>query len=585
MSASRETRGGLSSGRLRILVGVFSLAGLAVLVQLWSLQVVRGEELRAAGEQGPARALAPYDRGDIYFTRADGRRVPAATLARGYAVVVNPLAVEDGAATYDALAAALPDISYTRDRFLARLAPGAGGSFDVAAQLSEDEGEAIEALDLPGVALRRETWRSYPSGETGAQVLGFVGWEGDKREGVYGLERQFEDTLAREPAGRYANFFAEVFAGAKRTVEGDKPDGDVVTSIEPAAQAYLEELLAKVGEQYAAREVGGVVLDPTTGAVIAMAGWPTFDPNAYGDEDGAAVYQNPDVERLYEFGSIVKPITMAIGFDAGAVTPETTYDDRGSLTFNNKTIYNYDMRGRGVVDMQEVLSQSLNTGAAFVALKVGNERFARYMRDFFNGPTGIDLPNEPLPLLDNLESGRDIETVTASFGQGIAVTPVGMARALAVVANGGTLVEPHVVSSVDYELGAEFDVAQDPPRRVISEESARKVTGMLVRVVDEALAGGDLVIPGYSVAAKTGTAELPTDTGGYYDDRFVHSFFAYLPATNPRFLVMTYAVDPRGETYASHTLAEPSMELAKFLVGYFQVPPDRAEDALAAPAN
>jgi cell division protein FtsI/penicillin-binding protein 2 len=582
--SGREARG-LSAGRLRLIVGGFSVLALAILAQLWSLQIVRGEELRAAGEVGPARALAPYDRGDIYFSRHDGRRVPAATLARGYAVVVTPTEVEDAAATYDALAPLLPGISYARERFLARLEPGAGGSFDVAARLSEDEGEAVETLELAGVALRRETWRSYPSGHTAAQVLGFVGWEGEERKGSYGLERQYEDTLARAPSGRYANFFAEVFAGAKRTAEGDRPDGDIVTTIEPAAQAYLEEKLGEIGERYAAQEVGGIVLDPTTGAVIAMAGWPTFDPNAYGDEEGAGVYQNPNVERLYEFGSIVKPITMAIGLDAKAVTPSSTYEDRGSLTFNNKTIYNFDLQGRGVVGMQEILSQSLNTGAAHVALKVGNDRFARYMRDFLGGPTGIDLPNEPAPLLDNLESGRDIETVTASFGQGIATTPVGMARALGVLANGGNLVEPYVVASIDYELGAELDVAPEPPRRVISEDAARQVTGMLVEVVDDALLGGSLAIPGYSTAAKTGTAELPDGAGGYYDDRFVHSFFAYVPATEPRFLVLTYAIDPRGETYASHTLAAPSMELAKFLVGYFQVPPDRAEAPLAAPAE
>lgn len=580
--AARDASVGLPTGRLRILAGAFLALAAVVVAQLWSLQVVRGDEFRSLAEEGSTRTLAPYDRGAIYLTRADGKREPAATLASGYAIVVTPAKVEDPAATYDAIAArASSSLAIDRERFLARAAPGRGGSFDVALHVPETAGEAIDALGLPGVALRRDRWRSYPGDELLAHVLGFVGWDGEERSGSYGLERRYDDTLSRSPSGEYANFFAEVFAGARRAAEGDRPNGDLVTSIEPAAQAYLEETLRDVGERYAAREVGGIVIDPTDGRILAMAGWPTFDPNDYGAEASAAVYQNPNVERVYEFGSIVKAVTMAVGLDAGAVTPSTTYEDRGSLTFDGKTIYNFDLQGRGVVDMQAVLSKSLNTGVAFVAQKVGNDRFARYLDDFFSGTTAIDLPNEATPLLENLSSGRDIEIVTASFGQGIAVSPVSMARALAALANGGRLVQPHVVTSIDYELGAEIDVGVEPPRRVISEDAARAVTGMLVRVVDEALLEGSLAIPGYSTAAKTGTAELPDEAGGYHDDRFVHSFFAYAPATEPRFLILTYAVDPRGETYASHTLAAPSMELMKFLLGYFQVPPDRAGDAEA----
>lgn len=572
------SHGGLPAGRLRALVGVFSALAMVVVAQLWSLQVVRGDEFRALAEEGATRTLAPYDRGTIYLTRADGKREPAATLASGYVIVVTPAEVADAAAIYDAISARA-STSLDRDRFLDRAAPGRGGSFDVAVHVPESVGDEIDALDLAGVALRRDRWRSYPGDELLAQVLGFVGWDGGERTGAYGLERRYEDTLGRAPSGEYANFFAEIFTGAKRAAEGDRPNGDLVTSVDPSAQAYLEETLRGVGERYAAREVGGIVIDPADGRIIAMAGWPTFDPNDYGAEADAAVYQNPNVERVYEFGSIVKALTMAIGLDARAVTPTTTYEDRGSLTFDGKTIYNFDLQGRGVVDMQTVLSKSLNTGVAFVAQKVGNERFARYLEDFLGGTTGIDLPNEATPLLENLSSGRDIEIVTASFGQGIAVSPIAMARALAALGNGGRLVQPHVVTSIDYELGAEIDVGVEPPRRVISEEAARTVTGMLVRVVDEALLEGSLAIPGYSTAAKTGTAELPDDAGGYYDDRFVHSFFAYAPATEPRFLVLTYAVDPRGETYASHTLAAPSMELMKFLLGYFQVPPDRVGEA------
>jgi cell division protein FtsI/penicillin-binding protein 2 len=208
---------------------------------------------------------------------------------------------------------------------------------------------------------------------------------------------------------------------------------------------------------------------------------------------------------------------------------------------------------------------------------MGNKNFAEYMHKFgFGDETGIDLPGETRGLMNNLSSPRDVEYATAAFGQGIAVTPIGMIRALSALANGGLLVTPHVAKEVINDLGVGRSVFFEPSVRVIREDTSREITRMLVEVVDKALLEGTVTMPRYSIAAKTGTAQIARSRGqGYHDDRTFHNFFGYFPAFNPRFIVLLYTREPQGVRYASRTLTHPFMDITKFLINYYEIAPDR----------
>jgi len=373
------------------------------------------------------------------------------------------------------------------------------------------------------------------------------------------------------------NFFAEVFSNLGDMVfeKEDQHAGNIVTSIEPTVARTLDRVLTETHTEWGSTLTGGIIVDPQSGDVYALEVVPSLDLN---DRSGVTLdaFQNPLTESVYELGSIIKPLTVASGLDAGAITPQSTYYDAGSIEVNDYTIHNYDGRGRGTVDMQEVLSQSLNTGVAHIVSEMGKSTFREYFTDLKLGSeTGIDLPGEAHGLISNLTSPRDVEYATASFGQGIALTPIATVRALSALST-GKLMTPHIAQQITYENGEVREVTFPEGDRVFSESTTEDVTRMLVTVVDDALAGGGVAKERYSIAAKTGTAQIAdTENGGYYDDRFLHSFFGYFPAYDPEFLVFLYTVEPNNVRYASETLTDPFMEVTEFLINYYDIPPDR----------
>ncbi len=562
--------------KLRIFSGLLLAFGLLLIVRLYFVQIVHGEEFSMKAETQYENGNALYDRGAIYFTRVDGTLMSAAALATGFTLAIDPRRIQNAEEVYQAFNAITP---IDRESFFAS-AEKKGDPYEMIAQhISQADGEALAARKLPGVITERTRWRVYPAGERAAQSLGFVAYdEQDALSGRYGLERYYESVLKRTNEGIFSNFFAELFVNIDEATSDGRTarEGDVITTIEPLVQERLEQVLAEVNASYASRMTGGIIMDPSTGEIVALGTYPSFDPNVFRASDPAH-FGNPLVEHVYEFGSIMKSLTMAVGLDSGAVSPSTMYEDTGCTTMSTKRFCNHDLKARGMTPMQDVLSYSLNLGAAFIARQVGQKAFRDYFtRLGFGTETGIDLPSEVRGQIKNLDGAVEVEFATASFGQGIAISPIEMVRALGVLANKGELVTPHLARAIKLESGLTKELSWGDPEPVLSPLAVEETTRMLVTVVDEALAGGTVKMPDMSIAAKTGTAQVPSPEGGYATGKYFHSFFGYFPAFSPRFIILLYTREPQGVQYASETLTHPFMDLAQFLISYYDIPPDRA---------
>lgn len=564
--------------RLRLLGSGILLLAFFLIIRLYFVQIVHGKEYFLAAEhQYVSSSESLFNRGSIYFTRKDGTLISGATLATGFTIAIDPSHLTKTDEAYELISGLVPTVN--KETFYASAAKKSDPYEVVAKQVSDEAGRKISASKIPGIIVERQRWRTYPAGNEAAQSIGLIAYDDDNTiAGRFGLERYYNDTLTKDGEGLFGNFFAELFANLDSIVTDARSarQGDVVTSIEPVVQEKLTQILGEINNQYGSTETGGIIMDPRTGEIIALDVNPSFDPNNFKSEN-SNYFGNHLVESRYEFGSIFKALTMAGGIDSGAVTPQTTYNDTGCITVNKKTICNYDLKARGVIPMQQILSQSLNVGASFVATKTGHDRFRAYYTKLGLGTeTGIDLPSEIPGDIRNLNSPRDIEYDTASYGQGIATTPVQTIRALGALANHGSIVTPHLATSIRLSSGVTKELSWGSPQEVYSPEAVAAVTKMLVEVVDVKLGNGKVKIPEMSVAAKTGTAQIAGPGGKYYANLYFHSFFGYFPAYEPKFIILLYTREPKNVQYASETLTNPFIELTHFLINYYDIPPDRA---------
>ncbi len=563
-------------GRM-LVVGIFlSALGLIIISRLFFLQVVSGTYYKTLAERQHVSSLdASIRRGNIYLSEKDGGLFGVANTKSGHLLYIDPRKLEDAEYAYAKLAEILPGLD--KKDFFQRAAKKEDPYEIISRKLENELAGKILDLKLAGVGVSPEEWRFYPARELASSVVGFAGYKRDEIVGRYGVEYSRESVLKGEEnylsgrrtlAGTFLDWGKKLFPGVKSS-------GSVVLTIEPQTQFFLEKVLDEAYVKWNAERAGAIVMDPQTGRILAMASRPSFDPNRYNEVKSLDVFINPSVEHIYELGSVFKPLTMAAGIDMGKISSETTYFDNGYLVINSRRIENYDGKGRGTVDMQRVLNESLNTGAVFVMRQIGPQALKDYFEKFgLSQKTGIELPGEVSGNLSNLESGREIELATASFGQGIAVTPLEFLRAVSVLANGGKLVKPFIIDRIAVDGAPDIFSAPEVKEGVIKPQTSEEITRMLVRVVDEALAGGIYKNKNYSVAAKTGTAQMSDGRGGYSDD-FLHAFFGYAPAYDARFAVVMFLVKPQGALYASHTLTDPFMETMEFLLNYYNIPPDR----------
>ncbi len=568
--------------RSRITLSFFILFSLILAGKIFLVQVVHGN---IYSESADRQYVTPggniYERGTIFFQSKskdgkNGQLIAAATHTAGFKIAINPSKIVDKELTYQKLSKI---IILDHDDFITKSGKTDDPYEEVANRLSKTEADAVSALKISGLNVFKEKWRFYPGKMLASHALGLVGYRDAELGGRYGLERQYNNELIRNNNNAYVNFFAEVFSNINKTLfEDGTKAGDVVTTIEPEVENFLEKKLMEVKGKYQTDSVGGIIMNPIDGSIYAMSIKPDFNPNEFSKEKNNSVFSNPLVENVLEFGSVIKPLVMAGALDADVVTADTVYNDMGSVIVEKKEIFNFDKKGRGPnTTMQEVLNQSLNTGMVFVEERLGKERLRDYLFSYgIKDKTGIDLPNETSGLVSNLNSPREIEYANAAFGQGIALTPVGLIRALASLSNGGNLVVPHLVKEIKYDDGSSKKISYPTTRAKITTKTGEEITRMLVEVMDKAIKGGSAKLDHFSVAVKTGTAQVADNTtGGYYEDRHTHSFVGYFPAYNPQFIVFLYALNPKGVPYAATTWTDPFLDITKFLLNYYEVPPDR----------
>ncbi len=561
--------------RIRVMMGLIIFLGLFVVGRLFVLQIVNQKSFKERAERQYLTPVSEsFDRGTIYFSKKDGTTMAAATVSSGFKVAIEPDKLKDIEQTYLAINSIAP---IEKESFVAKANKKSDPYEEVALKLTQDQADQIIKEKLPGVSLYRQKWRFYPGGELASKAIGFVSYKENELLGRYGLERYYNDVLSRGENNFYINFFAEIFTNIQSTLFKNKTaTGDIVTTIEPTVQLQLENLISKIDQKWGSDAVGGLIMDPNTGEIIAMAHVPTFDLNEFGKETNVSVYGNPFSQDVYEMGSIVKPLVMAGALDADVVKPETTYvDNAGFVKVQDRTFYNFDKKGRGKATMQDVLNQSLNTGMVFVQQKMGKGTFRNYLLDRYKlgEKTGVDLPGEASGLVGGLKTPNDVNYAAASFGQGIATSPLAIVRAYGALANGGHLVTPHLAKEIKQENGLTKTLKFPVGESILSTESTKTITNMLVTVVDKGYQRGLLH---YSVAAKTGTAQMARPDGsGYYDDRNFHSLIGYFPAYEPRFVLYLFNNFPKGASFSSQTLADPFFEMVQFLTSYYELTPDR----------
>jgi cell division protein FtsI/penicillin-binding protein 2 len=396
----------------------------------------------------------------------------------------------------------------------------------------------VKEAEDKGIQVDNKQYRFYQNGHTASHVLGFVGLNDKNSDpvGLYGLEKYLNESLAN----------------------GDNKE----LTLDISLQNQAEEVLAQLVKDHSAS--GGSILmqDPKTGAVLAMASKPDFDPNNYKDFP-VKNFINPAVQLVYEPGSVFKPLTMAAGIDTGVITPQTTFVDTGKVTLNGKTIRNWDLKAHGKVTMTEVIEKSINTGTVFAQQKIGNDKFYEYMKLFgFGKFSGIDLPDEVTGSLRNLErkNSQPVDFATAAFGQGASVTPLQLITAFSAVANGGVLMKPYISK----------DFKPEVVRRVIKRETADQVTAMMESAVIKGKIAG---VPHFKVAGKTGTAFIPGRGGYEPEDQLIESYVGFLPVSDPRVTILV-KLDRPDKPLASLTVVPAFHTLAQFVINYYNISPD-----------
>jgi len=531
----------MSNWRINIIFILLFLLSIALTAKLFSLQVSKNDFYKALSQ---GLLYSPNggqkERGEIFLKNGE----PLA-INKGWTMVfASPPKVKNVEETAKKLSEVL---NLPEALVLEKLKTPDTLYAPIKSKLTEEEIKSLTDLNLKedGVYMSKKIGRYYPQETLASQVAGFLNYQGS---GQYGLEGHYEEELA----------------------EGK----DLNLTMDYSIQFKAESLLEKAKEELDIKQGQIIVLEPSSGDILALANFPDFNPNKYADyaqEDNLGVFQNGITEKIFEPGSVMKPITMAAALNEDKIMPETKYTDTGAVKIGKYTIRNYANRVWGEQTMTAVLERSINTGAIFAEAQIGHKIFMNYVEKFgLFEKTGIDL-NEIYSENSELKKGYEVSLANASFGQGIEMTPIQLVRAYSAIANKGVMTIPHLVKNAN---GKEKEV--NSKEQIILPKTASQVSAMMVSVIEKGYAKAAR-IPGYYVAGKSGTAQVSYSALGInksgYSDETIQSFIGFAPAFSPKFLILVKLDNPKANT-AEYSAMPIFRDLTQYIINYQQIPPD-----------
>ncbi|MCL5734141.1 MAG: penicillin-binding protein 2 [Actinobacteria bacterium] len=541
--------------RLALFMGLAVLFLIALLGRAFYVQVVAASALKSQANVQSTRTITlAAPRGAIY----DRDGVLLATSQPTATVYVNPRQVKDPAAVAKQLT---PILGRSEQDLITRLTKDSGFEY-LARKIELAKGEEVKELEIAGVGVCTEDKRLYPAGAVSPQLLGYVGTD---NTGLAGVEYQYEERLSGEPGK--LTVVSDLHGNRLDTaLSVDPVPGQSLTlTIDESIQFEVEKVLTGVASEFNAKRASAIVLDPTTGDILAMGNTPIFDTNRYGSTPEKD-RRNSAVVDMYEPGSTFKMVAVAAALQEGLVTPSTKFQ-------LGRTIKKYDRvvheAHEGVPEVREltveqILAQSSNVGAVTIGLEVGKDRLVDMIRKFgFTQKLGIDFPGEAPGLMPVPDKWSGTTILNIPIGQGISVTPLQMAAAYGAIANNGVLIQPHLAKDINTPWS----------RRVVSDTVAAQLRSMLMVTVEDGT-GTAAQVPGYTVAGKTGTAQKVNETGGYAEDRFVASFVGMVPASSPRLVILVMVDEPTTEHLGAKVAAPAFACIADYALKTLGIPPE-----------
>ena len=559
---------GTTSLRASLIFTLFAIGFSFVVLRLFYWQIISGDRLQKdAAKQHFIQFTIPASRGEILDVKGN----PMVVNQPAYVVYGEPRTIKNIREFSEKVAGIL---SLDAEKMIVDLSDKTRVWVPFAHKVELSLVTQLKALDLPGLGLEKEPKRFYPEASTAAHLTGFVGSDvNGVDQGYFGLEGYYDRQLRGIDGSRRLEKDAH---GAPILIsEEDRlapEDGrTLVLWMDKVVQQIVERRLAEGIQRYGAKEGSIVVIDPVTGGVLAMASHPSYDPRNYAGYD-KSLYKNPIVASSFEPGSTFKALIMAAAIDAKLVKPDTIMDEDAPVQVGPYMIRTWNNQYHGKITMTQVLEYSSNVGMVFVAKQLGRERLLDAIKKYgFGKTTRIDLQDEATPDMRPDKDWREVDEYTASFGQGIAVTPIQMVRAVGALANNGKMMEPHVVKEIREATGKIIQIPPKMTTQVIRPETARIVTEMMVAAVDNGEAKWAKP-KGYRVAGKTGTAQIPI--AGHYDaSKTIASFVGFAPADKPRFVMLVTLRETTSSSWGSETAAPLFFTIARDLFTYWGIPP------------